>query len=130
MPPIWVGFWAQNSLDKGPFFGRFSINMGGFSRNWRKIVKNGWFSAKIHHKSSLRADFTIVEEFEGEKEKVKSAHSFQLFRSRDKSYPPSSLYMDQLRSVFDFAKVLFSLTLHYPGYHQGNLASDWLELGQ
>ena len=43
MPPIWVGFWAQNSLDKGPFFGRFSMNMGGSSRNWQKIVKNGWF---------------------------------------------------------------------------------------
>ena len=61
---------------------------------------------------SLRADFTMVEEFEGEKEKVKSAHSLQLFRSRDKSYPPSLLYKDQSRPVFDFAKVLFSLTLH------------------
>ena len=64
---------------------------------------------------SLRADFTIVEEFEGEKEKVKSAHSLQLFRSRDKSYPPSLLYKDQSRSVFDFSKVLFSLTLHLIG---------------
>ena len=51
------GFWAQNSLDKGPFFGRFSINMGEFSRNWRKIVKNGWFSAKIHHKSGYDSKF-------------------------------------------------------------------------
>ena len=57
MPPIWVGFLAQNSLDKGPFFGRFSINMDGFSRNWRKIVKNGWFSAKIHHKSRYDSKF-------------------------------------------------------------------------
>ena len=65
--------------------------------------------------SSLRADFTIVEEFEGEKEKVKSAHSLQLFRSRDKCYPPSLLYKDQSRSVFDFSKVLFSLTLHLIG---------------
>ena len=65
--------------------------------------------------ASLRADFTIVEEFEGEKEKVKSAHSLQLFSSRDKSYPPSLLYKDQSRSVFDFAKVLFSLTLHLIG---------------
>ena len=66
-------------------------------------------------KCSLRADFTIVEEFKGEKEKVKSAHSLQLFRSRDKSYPPSLLYKDKSRSVFDFAKVLFSITLHLIG---------------
>ena len=38
------GFWAQNSLNKGPFFGRFSINMGGLSRNWRNIAKNGSLS--------------------------------------------------------------------------------------
>ena len=31
----------------GPFFGRVSFNMGGFSRNWQKNVKN----VKIHHKS-------------------------------------------------------------------------------
>ena len=36
MPPIWVGFSVQNSLNKGPFLGRFSLNMGGFSRNWQK----------------------------------------------------------------------------------------------
>ena len=41
VPPIWVGFWAPNSLNKGPFFGRSSINKGGLSRNWRKIAKNG-----------------------------------------------------------------------------------------
>ena len=51
MPPIWEGFWAQNSLNKGPFFGRFSINIGGLSRNWRKKATNGSFSAKIHHKN-------------------------------------------------------------------------------
>ena len=43
MPPIWVGFWAQTSLNKGPFFGRFSINMGGFSRNGQKWSKIGSF---------------------------------------------------------------------------------------
>ena len=38
---VWVcaahmgGFLDQNSLNKGPFFGRFSINMGELSRNWR-----------------------------------------------------------------------------------------------
>ena len=50
VPPILVGFWVQNSVNKGLFFGTFSLNMGGFSRNWLKIVKNGYFSAKIHHK--------------------------------------------------------------------------------
>lgn len=53
MPTIWVGFRIQNSLNKGPFFSRLSISMSGFSRNWQKlakIVKNGQFSAKIHHK--------------------------------------------------------------------------------
>ena len=30
------GFLDQNSLDKGLSFGKFSINMGGISRNWRK----------------------------------------------------------------------------------------------
>ena len=57
MPPIWVGFWAQTSLNKGPIFGRFSINMGGFCINWRKIAKNGLFSAKIHHKSGYDSKF-------------------------------------------------------------------------
>ena len=57
MPLIWVGFWAQNSLDKGPFFGRFAINMGVFSRNWRKIAKNGLFFTKIHHKSGYGSKF-------------------------------------------------------------------------
>ena len=33
--------WVQNSLNKGPFFSRFSLNMSGFSRNWQKGVKNG-----------------------------------------------------------------------------------------
>ena len=51
MPPIWVGFRAPNSLNKGPFFSRFSLNKGGLFRNWLKIVKNGSFSSKIHHKS-------------------------------------------------------------------------------
>ena len=57
MPPIWVGFWAQNSLDKGPFFGRFSINMGGFSRNWRKIVKMGGFPPKFIIKVGMTERF-------------------------------------------------------------------------
>ena len=57
MPPIWMGFWAQNSLNKGPSFGRFSLNMGGLFRTWRKIVDNGLFSAKIHLKSGYDGKF-------------------------------------------------------------------------
>ena len=49
------GFLGQNSLNKGPFFGRSSINLGGLSRNWRKIAKNGLFSAKIHHESGYES---------------------------------------------------------------------------
>ena len=51
------GFLDQNSLNKGPIFGRFSINMGGLSRNWRIIAKNGSFSAKIPHKSGYDSKF-------------------------------------------------------------------------
>ena len=32
MPPIWMGFLAQNSPNKDLFFGRFSLDMGGFGR--------------------------------------------------------------------------------------------------
>ena len=51
------GLWGQNSLDKGPVFGRFSIKMGGISRNWPKIAQNGSFSAKILHKSGYDGKF-------------------------------------------------------------------------
>ena len=68
MPPMWVGFWqgakqgakgfwTPNSLNKESFFVRFSLNKGGLSRNWRKIAKIGWFSAKIHHKSGYDRKF-------------------------------------------------------------------------
>ena len=55
-PYGWV-FWAQNSLNKGPFVGRFSLKMGGLSRNLREIDKKEWFSAKIHHKSWFDGKF-------------------------------------------------------------------------
>ena len=55
MPPIWVGFRAQNSLNKGPFFGRFSINMGGFSKNWQKWSKMGSFPPKFIIKVGMTA---------------------------------------------------------------------------
>ena len=57
MPPIWVGFWAQNSLNKGPFFGRFSINMAEFSRNWQKLSKMGSFSPTFIIKVGMTANF-------------------------------------------------------------------------
>ena len=47
MPPIWMGFLGPKSSNKGPFFGKFSLNMGGFSRNWQRIVKMGSFPPKF-----------------------------------------------------------------------------------
>ena len=55
MPPIWVGFWVQNSLNKGPFFGRFSLDMDGFSRNWQKLSKMGSFPPKFIIKVGMTA---------------------------------------------------------------------------
>ena len=51
------GFLGQNSLDKGPLFGRFSINMGGLSRNWRKMAKMGHFPPKFIIKVGMTASF-------------------------------------------------------------------------
>ena len=56
------GFLGRNSLNKGPFFGRFSIKLDGLSRSWRKIAKNWSFSAKIHHKSGYESMFRQLEE--------------------------------------------------------------------
>ena len=51
------GFFGQNSLNKGPFFGRFFINIGRLFRNWRPIAKNESFCAKIHIKVGMTASF-------------------------------------------------------------------------
>ena len=51
------GFLGRNSLNKGPFFDRFSINMGGLSRNWRKIAKNGLFPRKFIIRVGMKASF-------------------------------------------------------------------------
>ena len=56
-PPMWAGFWALNSLNKGPFFGKFSINKGGLPRNWRKIAKMGGFPPKVIIKEGMTASF-------------------------------------------------------------------------
>ena len=57
MPPIWVGFLGLNSLIEGSFFGRFFINIGGLSRNWRKIAKMGRFPPKFIKKVGMTARF-------------------------------------------------------------------------
>ena len=48
-----LGFSVQNSLNKGPFSSRLSLMMGGFSRNWQKIVK------KLSKMSSFPPEFII-----------------------------------------------------------------------
>ena len=58
MAPIWVGFRAPISLNKGPFLGRFSINKGGLSRNWRKKAKIGGFTPKFIIKVGMTARFS------------------------------------------------------------------------
>ena len=41
------GVLDPKSSKQGSFFGRFSSNIGGFSRNWLKIVKMGSFPPKF-----------------------------------------------------------------------------------
>ena len=50
---------SMNEAETGPEVVslRFSLNIGGLSRNWRRIVKNEWFSAKIAHKSGYDGKF-------------------------------------------------------------------------
>ena len=52
-----IGVFGPKFSKQGSLFGRFYINMGGLSRNWRTIAKNGPFSAKIHHKSGYESKF-------------------------------------------------------------------------
>ena len=40
---------------KGPFFGRFSISVGGISRNWQKLSKMGSFPPKFIIKVGMTA---------------------------------------------------------------------------
>ena len=44
MPPMWVG---PKFSKKGSLFGRLSLHMVGFSRNWQNIVKMGSFPPKF-----------------------------------------------------------------------------------
>ena len=56
------GFLGPKFSKQGSLYGRFSLSIGGLSRNWRKIVKNGWFSTNIHHKSGYSGKFQQLEE--------------------------------------------------------------------
>ena len=49
------GFLSLNFLNKGPFFGIFSINMGWLSSNWRKIAKMVRFPPKLIIKVGMTA---------------------------------------------------------------------------
>ena len=51
------GFLGQNSLNKGPIFGRFSIILGGLSRNLGKLAQNGPFLPKFIIKVGMTASF-------------------------------------------------------------------------
>ena len=58
MPPIWVGFGVQNSLNKGPFFGKFSLNMGRFQeigKDCQKLSKMGSLPLKFIIKVGMTA---------------------------------------------------------------------------
>ena len=47
VPPIWMGFWVQNYLNKGPVPGKSSLDMDGLSRNWQKKSKWVVFIIKV-----------------------------------------------------------------------------------
>ena len=49
------GFSVQNSLNRSPFLGRFSLNMDGFSRNRKKWSKMGSFPQKFILKVGMTA---------------------------------------------------------------------------
>ena len=50
------GFWSPKFSKQGPLFGRFSINMGGLSRNWPKM---GHFPPKFIIKVGMTASSAI-----------------------------------------------------------------------
>ena len=49
------GFLRPKFSKKGPPISRFSLKMGGFSRNWQKIVKNWQFLPKFIIKVGMTA---------------------------------------------------------------------------
>ena len=55
MPPIWAGFWAPKSQNKGPFFGKFSIKRVGYPEIGEKLQKMGGFPPKFIIKVGMTA---------------------------------------------------------------------------
>ena len=49
------GFLGPKFSKQWSLFGRFCLNMGGFSRNWPKIVKMGSFPQKFIIKVGMTA---------------------------------------------------------------------------
>ena len=49
------GILDSNSLHTGPYFGRFSFNKGGFSRNWQKLSEMGSFPSEFIIKVGMTA---------------------------------------------------------------------------
>ena len=51
-----IEIWWRHILKWVEIF-EYSVNFSsGFSRNWQKIVKNGKFSVKIHHKGGYNGN--------------------------------------------------------------------------
>ena len=55
MPPIWVGFWARNSLNKGFLFRQIFHKHGWVIQKLAKIVKMGSFPPKFIIKVGMTA---------------------------------------------------------------------------
>ena len=53
-----AGHLGAKFSKQGSLFGRFSLNMGGLFRNWRKIVKMGDFLPKFTIKVGMKASFS------------------------------------------------------------------------
>ena len=51
------GFLGPKLSKQGSLFWQISINMGGLSRNWQKIAKNGAFPPKFIIKVGMKASF-------------------------------------------------------------------------
>ena len=62
MPPIWVGFWVQTSLKQESLLPQNFLKHGWVFQKLAKFVKNGQFSAEIHHKSGYDGNYRKLEE--------------------------------------------------------------------
>ena len=57
MPPIWMGFWVQNSLNKGPFSADFPQRSVSFPEIGKNLSKMGGFLQNIIIKVDMTASF-------------------------------------------------------------------------